>query len=510
MLGRPVVDLLDDAEQAVAKQFLAEDDGTFRFRHELVMQALAASASAGRAALLHRQAGRVLSRRASADPATVARHARLGGDTELASRALRDAAARAAERFDHGAAEALLDDALSLHPDPGGWLARARVRTRRGHYAGALRDVERASAAGPAALEVGAWASYFSRQFAQAAQFAEDGALAAEDPGMRARCLAVGGRTRHAGGDLAQAEMLLGEAFSLAEGADRVTAAAWLGVLRSHQSRTDEALSLLRPAARGQVGVEHTAATLHSLLFTGHSQALAGYPASALDAFSRYTAEVERRQVPRFAGRAVNFAGWVLRNLGAWSEALDHHHEALETGRSTGSAETTIAALEDLAEHDLETGDLDGSQDRLAQAAALFTTDLVFGWRLELRHLLLSGRLALARGDSEAALARAGELEERAAALGVPRYRSVARLLRHQASRALGQPANLDAVEADLDAVDASVAIEAWRWTADVAADFASAAWRDRAADRVRRLARHAGSHADSLLAAAGKRLSAR
>jgi DNA-binding SARP family transcriptional activator/tetratricopeptide (TPR) repeat protein len=510
VLGRPVVDLLDDAEQAAAKQFLTEDNGTFRFRHELVMQALAASASAGRAALLHRQAGRVLSRRASVDPVTVARHARLGGDTELASRALRDASARAAERFDHAAAEALLDDALSLHPDPGGWLARARVRTRRGHYSGALRDVDRASAAGPAALEVGAWASYFGRQFAQAAQFAEDGALAAEDPAMRARCLAVGGRTRHAGGDLAQAEMLLGDAFSLAQGADRVTAAAWLGVLRSHQSRMDEALSLLRPAARGQVGVEHTAATLHSLLFTGHSQALAGYPASALDAFSRYTAEVERRQVPRFAGRAVNFAGWVLRNLGAWSEALDHHHEALEVGRSTEQAETTISALEDLAEHSLETGDLAGSQDRLAEAAALFTGDLVFGWRLELRHLLLSGRLALARGESELVLECAGALADRSTVLGVPRYRSVARLLRHQASRALGQPVDLDAVAADLDAVDASVAIEAWRWTADVAADFASSPWRDRAADRVRRLARHAGSHADGLLAAADKRLSPR
>ena len=54
------------------------------------------------------------------------------------------------------------------------------------------------------------------------------------------------------------------------------------------------------------------------------------------------------------------------------------------------------------------------------------------------------------------------------------------------------------------------MAIEAWRLTADVAADFASPAWRDRAADRVRRLARHAGSHADVLLAAADKRLSAR
>ncbi len=506
VLGRGVVDLLDDAERAAAKQLLAEEDGTFSFRHELVRQALAASATAGRAALLHRQAGRVLARRPAGDPVEVAHHARLGGDLELASRALRDASARAAERFDHASAEALLDDALSLHPDAEGWLARARVRTRRGRYRAALQDVELA-AADPAALEVGAWASYFDRRFTQAVQFAADGALAADGAATRARCLAAGGRTHHAAGDLARAELLLGEAFSLAEGADRVTTAAWLGVLRAHQSRVDEALSLLRPAARGQVGVEQTSATLHSLLFTGHAHALAGAPAPALAAFARYTAEVERRQVPRFAGRAVNFAGWVLRNLGARAEALDRHTEALEVAQRHGTAEVTIAALEDLAEQCLEAGDPDGAQARLAQALALLQGDLVFGWRLELKHRLISGRLALLRGDPERALADAGELEARAAERGVPRYTSVARLLRHRADRALGRPVDPGAVEADLDLLDASVAIEAWWWTGDVAADFASPAWLDRAADRARRLARHAGDHADGLRRAADQRL---
>ena len=232
VLGRPVIALLDDAEQAVAKQFLVEQDGIFRFRHELVREALAASATAGRAALLHRQAGRVLDRRPGADPLTVAGHARLGGDLVLAARALREASAQAAERFDYAAAEGLLDDALRLSPGPDGWLARARVRTLRRRYAEALDDVEQAGGAGAAALEVGAWASYFGRQFAQAIQFAEDGALAAADAATRARCLAAGGRTRHAAGDLARAELLLGEAFSLAEGTDRVTAAGWLGVLK--------------------------------------------------------------------------------------------------------------------------------------------------------------------------------------------------------------------------------------------------------------------------------------
>ena len=407
VLGRPAVALLDDAEQAVAKQFLVEEDGMFRFRHELVREALAASATAGRAALLHRQAGRVLDRRPGADPLTVAGHARLGGDLALASRALRDASARAAERFDYAAAEALLDDALRLDaepgrlagPGPGPHPARALRRGTGGRGAGR-------GAAGPAALEVGAWASYFGRDFAQAAQFAEDGALAADDAATRARCLAAGGRTHHAAGDLAQAELLLGEAFSLAEGADRVAAAGWLGVLRAHQSRVEEALALLRPAARGQIGVEHTSATMHSLLFTGHAHALAGRPAQALAALARYTAEVERRQVPRFAGRAVNFTGWVLRNLGARQEALDHHQEALEAGQGQGTADVTIAALEDLAEHCLETGDPDGARARLAEASALLQGNLVFGWRLRLKHQLLTGRLALLAGDGEQALAR--------------------------------------------------------------------------------------------------------
>jgi DNA-binding SARP family transcriptional activator len=508
LLGRPAVDLLDDAERAAAKQLLAEDGGTFRFRHELVREALAASATPGRAALLHRQAGRVLARQPYADPATVAHHARLGGDLELASRSLRIAAERVAERFDHAAAEALLDDALRLHPDPEGWLERARVRTRRRRYDEALADVERAAAVGAAALEVGAWACYFDRRFAQAAQFAADGALAAADAASRSRCLAVGGRTRHAAGDLAQAELLLGEAFSLAEGTDRVTAAAWLGVLRAHQSKTDEALALLRPAARAQEGVEHTVATLHALLFTGHAHAAAGRPALALDAFARYTAEVERRQMPRFEGRAVNFAGWVLRNLGAADQAHDRHVQALELGqRGQGIPELTIAALQDLAEERVAAGDPDGARSRLEQAGALLGGNLVFGWRLELKHQLITARLALLCGEADSALATATGLQARAAALGVPRYASVARVLTRRARRALGLPVDLDAVAADLDLVEGSVAVEAWWWTGETAADFGVPAWLDAAADRAERLARQAGDHADGLRRAAARRL---
>ncbi len=135
--------------------------------------------------------------------------------------------------------------------------------------------------------------------------------------------------------------------------------------------------------------------------------------------------------------------------------------------------------------------------------------DLVFGWRLRLKHRLPAGRLALLSGDAEGALVSAEGLAAEAAALGVPRYTSVARLLAHRANRALGRPADPAAVEADLDLLDRSVAIEAWWWTCDVAADFGQPAWRDRAADRAGRLARAAGDYADGLRREADRRLDA-
>jgi DNA-binding SARP family transcriptional activator len=507
VLGRPVVELLDASELAVSQQLLVEEDGRLRFRHELVREALAASATAGRSALLHRQAGRVLARRPDADPVIVAQHARLGGDLTLAASALRDAAALVAERFDHAAAEALLDDALSLDYDAAGLLARARVRIRRGRYADALADVEQSGQQGAEALEVSAWAAYFGRHFGQAAQLAEDGAIAAADTATRSRCLAVAGRVHHAAGDLAAAEARLTDALASADGADRVTAAAWLGVLRAHQSRPADALGLLRPAARGQIGAEHTSATMHALLFTGHAHAISGNPELALIAFASHTAEVARRQVPRFAGRGVNFAAWVLRNLGARDQALDLHTQAVESGRTEGTPEVTIAALQDLAELRIDTGDADGAAALLTQAAELIAGDLVFGWRLAMKQQLLSSRLALLRGDAEHALAAALALDQAAAALGVPRYASTARILGHRARHALGVPAEPAAVAADLDLLERSVAIEAWWWTGDTAAELGVPAWLERAERQAALLAGHAGLHADTLRQEADRRM---
>jgi len=509
VLHRPAVEVLDDAEAGVRHQMLVDDGGAFRFRHELVREALASRVTVGRTAWLHRQVARSLARRRRSDPAEIADHARLGGDLELAATSLRAASARAAERFDHASAERLLDEALALHPDAETWLDRARIRTRQGRYDDAYADVALARTLGADALEVGAWASYFDRRFEQAITFATDGAAIAERDDVRARCLTVAGRTQHAAGELASAERLLLEAIDAARGLDRMVASAWLGVLRSHQSRPEAALSLLRPVTRPELRAEHSSAVLHALLFTGHANALAGRPALALAALAQYTTEVDRRQMTRFEGRGVNFGGWVLRNLGAREQGAEDHLRVLELSHHSGAPELGIAALEDLAEDRLVVGDVDAADRYLDEVDARLDGELVFGWRLDFKRRLLRARAAMSREDPATALGIASDLDELATAAGVPRYSSVARLLVHRAHAALGEPVDLDAVRADLNATRDAVALEAWWWIGDSAAAHGVRRWVDDAAAAVATLARESGDHAATLERASTTRLDA-
>jgi len=509
VLHRPAVELLDDAEEGVRHQLLVDGGSAFRFRHELVREALASRVTAGRTAWLHRQVARSLARRRGSDPAEVADHARLGGDLELAATSLRAASARAAERFDHATAERQLDEALGLHPDPETWLDRARIRTRRGRYDDAYADVARARTLGADALEVGAWASYFDRRFEQAITFATDGAAIAERDDVRARCLTVAGRTRHAAGELHSAERLLLEAIDTARGLDRMVASAWLGVLRAHQSRPDAALALLRPVTRPELRAEHSSAVLHALLFTGHAHALAGRPAPALAAFAQYTTEVERRQLVRFEGRGVNFGGWVLRNIGAREQGAEEHLRVLELSRGSGAPELAIAALEDLAEDRLSVADVNAADRYLDDVDARMGGDLVFGWRLDFKRRLIRARAALARDDPTTALGIASDLAEVAGAAGVPRYSSVARLLVHRARAGLGEPVDLNAVQTDLHATRDAVALEAWWWIGDSAAAHGVPRWVDDAAEAAASLARESGDHAAALERASATRLDA-
>ena len=287
--------------------------------------------------LLHRQAGRVLAQRPAVDPATVAYHARLGGDVELASRALADAAARAAERFDHAAAEALLDDALSLHPEPESWLARARVA----HPPRALPRGPAATSSSPRRPARPRWrwargrptstgtsprppssrrTARWPRPTRRPGPGASRSVAAPATPPVtwpRRSCCSV----RRSRSPRART------------GSPRPPGWGCSGPIRAGWMRRCRCCAR-RPGGRWGWSTPPPPCTRSCSPGTRtHWRARRRL---ALAAFARYTAEVERRQVPRFAGRAVNFAGWVLRNLGARAGSARPPHRSAGGGAAPG------------------------------------------------------------------------------------------------------------------------------------------------------------------------------
>lgn len=510
VLRLPPVELLDHLEEGVRRRFLVERGGRFVFDHELVRQALAGGAGAGRRALVHREAARALAARSDRDPLAVAHHARLGGDNALAASALAQAAALAAARFDSERAEGLLGEAVALHDDGDLRVQRARVRLSRGHYSGAADDALAALAtgAGATALEVAGWAAYYQRDFATARRLADDGGRLATDDGIAASCLALGGRTRMIDGDLAGAEARLGDASRLATGPEAMVPSVWLGALRLHQNRPTECLELTEAAALPGIASAHPFAGVHALLNRGQAFALLGRVPEALAAFDKMDAEAERRGLVRFAGRGANFRAWMARNLGRAGEADEDNQRAYDEASAVGENEPRAHALLDLADGRLRAGDLDAAAAGLARARPLQDEVATMRWRHELRAALLGARLSLAAGAPEEALAKAAAVAEDAAAINVPRYVCLAQVVELRARMATGGSVEADHAAALVERLTSAAALEAWWLTGGIAAAMGSEALWARADAEVARLARGAGQWSEQFVRHAGATLS--
>jgi tetratricopeptide (TPR) repeat protein len=409
--GRPV-EVLDHLEEGVRRGFLVERGNAFSFRHELIRTALEAGASASRRALAHREAARALAARPQGDPLTVAYHGRMGGDDNLTASALVDAAGLASARFDQEEALRLLARSLDLRDSLPARLLRAKVGIMVGDYEGALADVEAAvdQGGGARALELGAWAAHYQRDFTAAARLADEGANVATSPAEKAGCLTIGGWVRQCAGDLPGAEARLVAATDCAPASWRAVSGLWLGGLRVHQGRTTEGVALIRPAIVKDAVAAQAHPLAHANLFAALGLAQLGRAEEALAAAK----ELDRPDAPaRWAGRAANVRGWILRNLGESAAADESNSVGLAEATAAGMVEAMSHAHLDLGAGLLAAGDLDGATARVDASLALGDSHAL-AWRHRMRARLYQGEIALGQGDAGAAIASAQMIQREA------------------------------------------------------------------------------------------------
>ena len=504
----PPSTLLDHLEEGVRRRFLVEEGQAFVFAHALIREAMVSTVSAARAAFLHRQAGRALGARPHVDPLVVAHHARLGGDLEFASAMLVDAARLAVARFDQDEAMRLLDEAVSLDDTVDARLERARVASMTSQHTLAGDDLEaaRRAGAGPEALEIAAWSAHYQRHFEEALTLADRGAGEADDPDLRAGCLALGGWVSLASGDLHGAEVRLVGALGSATEVGGGMAEAWLAWLRMNQGRPLETLRLVRPqTGRGLAAYRFPNA--YGGMVATMALVMLGRVDEAMATLDTLEADVDAMHARRWAPRPLNLRGWIVRNLGALDEADELNQAAIEAARQERLDEPLANGLLDLAAGRLLAGDADAADSLLGEAMPFTTIEHAFRWRHQLRGRLLRATLDRETGNFEAARAGATSLAADAATLGTPRYEVQALLLAAMAARQQGTAPDHEAVGRLLQRLDEVAGLEGWRITAEVAGVFEVPAWRELAARRVQSLQRHAGRYADALGRAASRYL---
>lgn len=481
ILHQAVPALLEHVDAAVDARLL---DISLTFRHDLVREALVAGTNAARRAFIHREAARVLRARPRHDPLDVALHAQNGGDVETAAAALLDAAGIASDRFDASEAERLLDLAIHLADGPAVRVARARVRIARWDLAGARAD---ARAAGPAGLEVAAWAEYYGRDSELALRYADEAIERADDDAARSSCLAMSGRILHARGELGLADDRLTRAVASAPPAVLGYARAWLAGLRNHQGNPLEAAELVERALVDGTWLGHPFAVHHGYFCRILALGQQGRLADGMAAYETAQAAARDTGDPglRFLAANDNARSWILRSAGRLEEADDISHRVFESANSPPMMEMRCAAALDLLEGRLLAEDWAGAAAAIKRAGVVDGFKGSMAWHHQQRFGVQQARFAQATGDPASATELATSVAADAAARGSRRYELLAR-----------------AVLGDVDALvplEHVAGLEAWRVTAEVAAQTGiDQLWRD-ADRRAGALVASAGTYSESL-----------
>jgi tetratricopeptide (TPR) repeat protein len=376
---------------------------------------------------------------------------------------------------------------------------RARQELAATDLSAARRDADEAvrRGGGPGALELAGWVAYYQRDFPAALRSAEDAAARTDEEERRASCLALAGRVRHSCGDLTAAEAQLREATSSSVAGVRGMSEVWLGNLRAHQGRPEEALELVASGATDHAAMRHPFVIPHACFARTYAFGQRGDVQAALaslDRFERALGELGGVG-ERYRPMAHNFWGWVLGAIGRLEEADAHHRAAL--GNDGQLEEPHVHALLDLAAAALVSGDPGAARTWLDRAQIPPDDHGAMAWHQRQRLWLGQAKLALAEGSSEEGRALADRVLADAIRRGSGRSRWQAEAVVHLATAVEGRPPDPSAVDATLRHLGAVAGLEVWRTTAELAAATGRSDLWVRAEERAGAMAATCGEDAD-------------
>ena len=348
---------------------------------------------------------------------------------------------------------------------------RARIELATFDIAAARRDAEEAvrRGGGAGAIELAGWVAYYQRDFEAALRWAEEGAARTEEEERRASCLALAARIRHSRGDLAGADRDLLHAVACPVPGVRAVGEVWLAGLRVHQGRPDDALALVEQGGIDAAALRHPFVLPHSMVANAYALGQRGRVADLIALLDALDATLDDLGPvgARFIAVAANYRAWVLAAIGRGEEA-----EELTQGALASTApfeEPRVHAALDLAAYPLVAGDVAIAAERLAAVALPPPGAGTMVWHQEERHALLSARLAVLDGDAAGGAERAAALAGDTHARGARRAHAQARALELIAQAHAGRDLDEPDVSAALGALDEVSALDAWRWTAEVA-----------------------------------------
>ena len=470
--GMPVPAVLDGIEAAARAGLLRARGAALGFTHELVREAIEAGTSPPRRAEIHRAAVAELARRPDTDALALARHARLGGDSAVASQALVAAAGAAKDRFEAATAESLLDQAVGLHDSPAARLARGRLRLARLDVAAAGEDALRTIQLGAGVeggFELAGWVAYYGRDYDTAVRYADEGVARAAESGVRASCLALAGRIRHTRGQLAEASARLVEGVAIAPAGIRGMVQVWHAQLLAHTGQPDRAADVAR---RGLLDphLAHPFAWGHGRFTIAYAHGVAGRWADALRALDELDELCVRQGDKRFPPVAANVRGWLLRGAGLIDQAAQLHQFATESDPGPTFQEARYAGLLDLADCQVAAGDLDQAAAAVDAAKDVLDWTGSMSWRHRNRYRLLAARLATYDGNHTDAAAEAHAVAAGAAERGDPRYRYRGLLVAAISEARAGLPVDPEALGQLVERFLPLSGPDGWRDLAELAA----------------------------------------